>query len=435
MSVSQGNMTAGSSERLQLGDLGPRYFRLGVITAIVGVGLAILLGIFTLDSIDRFFRAYVFAFSTILAICLGGLFFTILQHLTRAGWSVTVRRIAEALAWNLTWIWILFVPILAAVWMSHIYHWMHPEGDMLLEHKAGYFFFPLHYDSQVPIFWLVRAVIFFAVWAMLARFFVNNSAAQDKSGDPAITSKMQWWAPLSMFAFAFTLSFASFDWIMSLEAHWFSTIFPVYFFAASACGFFATTIVVIYLLQRAGRIENEVTLEHYQDLGKLLFAFGVVFWAYIAFSQFMLLWYANIPETTGWYITRMSGGWAWVSLLLLVGHFGLPFLALLTKHTKRAKPILASIAGWLLVMHAVDMYWLVMPTMPESTLYEASTLAAFRAEATNEMLGFTPHLLDIALLVGLVGLLAAGTVQRLTKCSLIPERDPRLHEALAFENM
>lgn len=425
-----------SSQRT-LGDTGPRTVRLAGIIGGLGLLLSALLGFFAGVDADHVWKSYLFGFLFILSISLGGLFFTILQHITRAGWSVTIRRIAEGLASNLLWIWVLFIPIVVAnlAGWTHMYHWLHPGGDEVLLHKAPYFFWPLGHESHVPAFWLLRAIAFFAIWAMLARFFVNNSIAQDSSGDVKLTSQMQWYAPISMLLYALTQSFAAFDWVMSLEPHWFSTIFPVYFFAASACGFFATAILIAFLLQRSGRVEKEITLEHYQDLGKMLFAFGVVFWAYIGFSQFMLQWYANLPETTGWFIARSIGGWGMVTALLVFGHFVLPFLALISKHPKRAKFILAALAGWMVLMHAVDLYWLTMPVIPMDILHDAPTMDVLRAQVNSADVNFAPHLIDLTFVLGMAGLLAAGTARRLSQCSLIPEHDPRLHEALAFENM
>jgi hypothetical protein len=184
---------------------------------------------------------------------------------------------------------------------------------------------------------------------------------------------MQRFAPIGLILYALTQTFAAFDWMMSLEPHWFSTMYPVYFFAASCCGFFAFTILLVFFLQRNGRITSEVTVEHYQDAGKLLFAFGIVFWAYIAFSQYMLIWYANIPEETGWYLTRQMGGWLMVSVLLLLGHFAFPFLAIISRHPKRMKPVIAIAAGWMLFMHFIDLYWLVKPHVPAEEFAKATS--------------------------------------------------------------
>ncbi|MFK7960451.1 MAG: quinol:cytochrome C oxidoreductase [Phycisphaerales bacterium] len=422
--------------------LGPLAARLFTLAAGTGAGLIILsviLAFATGVSKDRFFKSWLVAFMFVLAISLGGLFFTVVQHMTRAGWSVSVRRIAEAFASNLTWIWILFLPILVAALMGGgkvLYPWMDPakldpanveKFDFLYAHKSPWL---------NAGFWAVRAVVYLGIWAFLGWFFFNRSVRQDHDGDKAHTHAMQRLAPLAIIAFALTLTFAAVDWVMAIEAHWFSTMWGVYFFAISACGFFSALPITMYLLQRSGRIENDVTKEHFQDMGKLLFGFGVVFHAYIGFSQFMLIWYANIPEVTGWYITRTSGPWLPLMYLLPIGHFAIPFVLLVTKHTKRIPAVLALIAGWILVMQFVDLYLLVHPKVPYA-IETAESLNEIRELASTDPLkvGFSPHLIDITLLLGLIALFVAGTAWRLRGVSLVPSRDPRLSEALNFENM
>jgi hypothetical protein len=428
---------------------------LGVGGVVASIGLAMFSGEQSGGGWDRFFKSYLMAFTFILSICLGALFFVMLQHAVKAGWSVSIRRLAEGVASNLQWIWILFLPIAIAVAMdkTHLYHWMHPVSpdgtiDAVLVHKAPYFFWPLSYESHIPAFWLIRAALFFGIWAFLARFFVANSIAQDSTGDVKYTKRMEKFAPPAFILFALSLAFGGIDWVMSLEPHWFSTMFPVYFFAASCCGFFSLQILIANFLQRNGRLTAEITPEHYQDAGKLLFAFGIVFWAYIAFSQYMLIWYANIPEETTWYMARQMGGWGWVSLLLLFGHFLGPFLILISRHPKRQRTALAMGAAWMLFMHLIDIYWLVMPKVPTAVKDYDTYRALADAVYANRLLGpghqdFDPALdvgfqlsvLDATCVVGLFGLMILGAAWRLTGVSLIPQRDPRLHEALAFENI
>ena len=171
--------------------------------------------------------------------------------------------------------------------------------DPIIEGKSGFL--------NVP-FWSVRAVIYFVVFFAASKFFVGTSVAQDASGDPQLTLKMQKWVPVFIVLFALSLTFAAFDWAMSLEAHWFSTMFGVNLLAMSFCGFFSWFCVMTFVAQRQGKMLNEVTKEHWQDMGKLLFGLGIVFHAYIGFSQYMLIWYANIPEETGWFLARQVGG-------------------------------------------------------------------------------------------------------------------------------
>jgi len=421
----------------QLGSLAGRTFRLALGAGVALLVLSFVIAIATSMDLGRFMKSYLLAFAYLLTICLGALFFTMVQHITKAGWSVTIRRTSEAIAANLTMIWVLFLPIAFVVLTAPddkyvLYSWMSEKKvaeDWLYQHKLPYL---------NEGFWAVRAVLFLAVWAGLGWFFHSRSVRQDADGDKRHSHAMQKWAPLGILLFALTLTFAAVDWIMALEAHWFSTMWGVYFFAMSATGFFATLPIVLYLMQRAGKIENDVTKEHFQDIGKLLFGFGVVFHAYIAFSQFMLLWYANIPETTGWFIVRTTGPWYWLLWLVPIGHFAIPFVLLISKHAKRAVPFLCVVAGWILVMHFVDLYLAVMPEMPIKMLADAPSLEAFKAAAVADPaqhLGWKPSLVDVTLVLAFLAIGTAFTARRLGQASLVPERDPRLHEALRFENM
>ena len=214
--------------------------------------------------------------------------------------------------------------ILVLVWTGKgavLFEWCNVEymqSDHVLAGKMGYL---------NATFWSIRAVVYLGVWALLARFYRTQSVAQDSDGDVRRTMRMQWWAPIGIILYAFTQTFAAVDWIMAIQPKWFSTMFGVYWFAVSCTGFFASIIILITVLRGAGYGKAAFTREHFQDLGKLLFAFGVVFWAYIGYSQYMLIWYANIPIETEWFVPRQLGGWFFVSWLLIIGHFALPICA------------------------------------------------------------------------------------------------------------
>lgn len=387
-----------------LGEKAKPFVRNGLLAAGLGFATALALGALSGQGWRGFFFAYLHAWAFFASIALGALFFVMLQHLTNAGWSVVVRRLAEAIASSLPLLAVLFLPI--AVGVGELYHWSHPEevaADPLLQWKSGYL--------NVPFF-LVRCVVYLGVWTWLARFFIGRSLAQDASGDLAHTLAMRRRAAPGMFLFAFTVTFAAFDLLMSLDPHWYSTMLGVYYFAGAAVGFFATLIVFTYVVQRVGLLRHVITREHYHDLGKLLFAF-TVFWAYISFSQFMLMWYANIPEETLFYLHRQEHGWGWLGLVLVFGHFLLPFLVLLSRGPKRRKGALAAAAGWLLVMHWLDLYWFIIPVQSEHAALNWASLA---------------------LTVGFSGALIAGLLHRVRAASLVPEKDPRLAESLTFEN-
>ena len=360
-----------------------------------------------------FFRSYLLNYCFFASLALGALFFVVLQHLTRAGWSVSVRRLAEFVAATLPLLAVLFLPLLvpAITGMEGVWEWTNKEAvarNALLQHKQPYL--------NVPFF-IVRVAICFILWTWLARFYLKCSVEQDTSGDPNLTLRMQWWSGPAMLLYALTATVFAIDVVMSLNPHWYSTIFPVYVWSGGVVGFFALLGLLVYAIQRSGRLTRSITVEHYHDIGKLAFGF-VVFWAYIAFSQYMLMWYANIPEETVWYRPREGDTW-WigVSLVLLFGHFVGPFLALLSRYPKRRPGMLAVACAWLLLMHWLDVYYLVAP----------------HPHGVGDP---TPlHATDGLLLVGLGGLFAYAIFRPMRRYALLPERDPRLHEALRFENI
>lgn len=373
----------------------------GVGLLVLGVAFALGLG-----QPKQLYYSYLASFFYFLTIALGGLFFVLVQFATRAGWSVTVRRIAEHVAGTLPLFALLFVPILLG--FHELYEWSHEQvvaGDHVLQHKQPY----LNSGGFV-----LRSLIYVVAWALLGWFYRRSSMRQDETGDPAITRRLQSLSAPALIVFGITLTFAGFDWIMSLDPHWYSTVFGVYLFAGSVLAILTTLILLLLQLQASGVMVRLVTWEHYHDLGKFLFGF-TVFWAYIAFSQFMLIWYSNIPEETAWFKHRWSHGWEVVSVLLAVGHFCLPFLFLLSREVKRRRVTLTIACVWLLVMHYVDIYWLMMPSLhPEH---------------------FQIHWLDFAMLVGIGGLFIAALGWMLRGQALVPVRDPRLAESLAFENV
>ena len=374
--------------------------------AAVLVGIAALATSFALGWGEKqLFFSYLAGFVYWLTLALGGLFFVLLHSLARSGWSVVVRRLAEHVMGTLPLFALLFLPV--AFGMHDLFHWTHHDPvnpDPLLEHKAPYL-------NQG--FFFVRAAIYFVVWTALAAFFWRSSARQDESGEQAITRRLQTYSAPGMVLFGVTLTFAAFDWLMSLEPHWFSTIFGVYVFAGCVVAIFSFLILVTLRLQAGGALESLVTGEHFHDMGKMLFGF-VVFWAYIGFSQFMLIWYANIPEETFWFAMRWDEPtWQAVSIFLAAGHFAIPFLFLISQPVKRNRLAMTVAAVWMLFMHYVDVYWLVMPTLH----HEAFHLS----------------LLDLTCWLGVGGLFFAAFGWLLQRGALVPVKDPRLPESLAFE--
>jgi len=385
-----------------------------VTIGFLGLAVATGLGLLSEDNQRHFFHSYLLNFCYLLSISLGALFFVAIQHLCRAGWSVTVRRLAEIIAGNLVFVAVLFVPILVQIFWNRttVYTWLDQEvvaGNHILEGKSSYLNLP---------FFLIRLAVYFVIWGFLARYFLSRSTRQDDTGEPELTTKMEWLSAPALVLFAVTVSFASFDLLMSLNPLWFSTIFGLYYFSGAVVAGLATIILFAMALQSSGWLANSITVEHYHELGKLLFGF-IIFWGYMAFSQYMLIWYANIPEETIWFLGRQTGPWVTVSLLLLFGHLIVPFFGLLPRSMKREKAILGVWAIWMLVVHWLDMYWLVMPELA-------------RVLGTPSRLPF--GLIDIATLVGLAAFYIAGALLLAGDRSLVPTKDPRLHEALAYHN-
>jgi hypothetical protein len=388
-----------------LGALGPRVLRVAAAIGLVAMVGAVALGLREGDGLHRFAFAYLINFTFYLSLSLGALFFVAIQHLTRASWSVVVRRIAEVMAANLPLLAVVGIPVLLLA--TRLFPWASGDTHLpadLMARKAAYL--------NVPFF-VIRWVVFFGIWSAFALYYWRRSLAQDASGDPAITIRMETRSGPALLLYAVTVSLASYDLLMSLDPSWFSTMFGPYFFAGGVVGFHAALTMITYWLQARGRLTTVIHVEHLHDYGKLLFAF-VFFWAYLAFSQYMLYWYANIPEETAWLLRRQQDGWQWLGLVLLFGHFLLPFAGLMSRFAKRSRRLVIFWAVWIFVMHWCDLYWVAMPEAGPG--------------------GPAPHLLDLACFLGLGGLYVAGLAFLASGRSLVPARDPRLDESLGFEN-
>ena len=407
-------------EQTHLGTLAPTLIRVGLVMSVGGLGAGLALWATGTASTSAFLHAWLLAVTYFMAISIGALFFIQAQQLTRAGWSTSIRRLAEIIATALPWLGLLLLPaaINAAMHRGDLFSWADPAvmlAEPVLQKKAAYLNAP---------FLLVRTGLYIAVWAIFTRFFFRQSVMQDDSGDWKHTYRMQWVAAPATAFFALSVTFFAFDYLMGLEASFYSTVFGIYFFAGSAMSFFAFTALLVLFLQRRGILGASVHQEHFHDLGKLMFGF-VFFWGYIAFSQYMLIWYGNMPEETQWIIRRQEGLWWPVSMLLLFGHLLLPFPGLLSRHVKRSRKGLAFWATWLLVMEFVDLYWLIMPS------------AAMSHAHGEEAAMLPPHLglLEVSLWLGVAGLFVLHFALRARNVSLRPLKDPRLGEAFAFQNV
>ncbi len=287
-----------------------------------------------------------------MSLAIGGLFFAAIQWLTGAMWSAPVRRISESFTAYLPIAAITFIILYFG--LHEVYIWTHADhvkGDIVLEHKAAYLNIP---------FFMIRNLVALAIWIFFAKKLVGNSIAQDASGDYSLTLKNRGMTPVFLILFAITFTMHAFDVLMSLDPHWFSTMFGVYCFAGMFYSILALTAIIAVLLRRNGMLVGIVTDDHLHDLGKFMFAF-TVFYAYIAFSQFMLIWYANLPEETSYFMHRMTGSWMPVSIFLLVGKFMIPFFFLLPRESKRSEKMLLGVGTFMLIANWIDMLWIVQP--------------------------------------------------------------------------
>lgn len=385
---------------------------LGGLLAVAGLGAT--LGSAFGENKDRAMFAYLFAFEVFLAIALGALGWLLISHTVRSGWDTVVRRFMETTAATLPVFALLWIPI-GVLGFHALYPWSH-EHDAILAKKAWWL-------ANGAFF--VRAAIYFVVWSALGWFLYSTSVKMDGLGEnkaerERLVHLIRKVCAAGIFLYGLTLSLGAIDWMMSLQPHWYSTIFGVYYFAAGILAFFAFTSLIAMAAQSAGAVKHAVTPEHFHDLGKFVFGF-TIFWAYIAFSQFVLIWYANIPEETEFFMVRMEGGWSYVSYFLPIGHFFLPFLFMLSRHIKRNRALLATGAIWTLLMTVVDLYWLILPN------YGTHGEGAHEAH-------LAPSYLDFTALLGVGGVFLAVYGLLLNRNKVIAINDPRLEESLAHEN-
>jgi uncharacterized membrane protein YsdA (DUF1294 family) len=446
--VSDDKKTAVSPSDYRIPESSPwaQAWKMALAVGVIGVVCAV--AGFSIDH-RRFAFAYLMGFVTVLTMALGSIFFVLVQHLTSAGWSVSVRRASEFFVAGAVIIPLLALPNLLN--LEHLYPWWNaghhedvahaqgfgephspdPEhGAVAPEHSAtgGAHHGPEHALHEAtlakklaylnPSFFYIRGVVYLLVWLWLATRLFGYSTKQDSTGDPGFTVKLQRLAPGATFLFALSLTFAGFDWVMSLEPNWYSTMFGVRVFAASAVLGLALNILVALGFRRSGVAKEAINVEHFHDLGKLMFGF-LVFWAYISFSEFFLIWYAAIPEETLYYHRRWDvSSWRWISISLVTVKFIMPFFLVMSRNAKRNLGLLGLGAGWIAVMHLVEMYYWVMPYYQEG-------------EIAFSLTGFVT---DLGCVFACVGLYLAVVFRRMLNHPVIPVRDPRLGRAIDFVN-
>jgi hypothetical protein len=383
---------------------GNRFAGLSLLFGLVAFVALALSVVGAMINPHQFSFSWLFAFAFFFTLCAGCLFWTIVHYATDAEWSVVVRRQLENIAVLLAVMAVFFLPILFL--RHHLYEWMNiPLGkEATLDSKRAY----LNWN-----FFVVRAIIFFGFFVIASQLLRRFSVRQDKDGNPKFTIWLRKIAFASLPMFALFLSFGAFDWLMSLNYRWFSTMFGVYIFAGAAGSSMSLLVLVITALRSAGYLKDVVTVEHYHIMGKWMFAF-CVFWAYIGFSQYMLIWYANMPEETQYFITRNTESWWAMSMFLVIGRFFGPFAILLLRSIKKHPHQLCYVAGWIVCMQMLDMYIVILPAL-HGTGVHVSIWDFVSVIAIGATLGFV-------------------YLQIVTRTSLFPMRDPRLIESLKLTN-
>jgi len=388
----------------------------GAFLAIGIVGIVLTLIGAQVVGIEHALAAYHVGVMGILGICLGSLFWVMVFHMFSATWSVTLRRQFENVMRAMWLVLILILPviILEVTYNGILFTWMDPHAasDPIYQHKSGFL--------NVPFF-LLRSVIYFGLWLMLIRKFWKWQREQDETGNRWLTNKARFTSSWGLLVFGLTTAFAAFDWLMGLDYHFFSTMWGVYFFAGAAYSAMAVNILITRGLASMGRLRGVVTTEHRHDQGKLLFTF-TVFWAYIGFSQYFLIWYANIPEETTYFIARMTD-YPELTFILVVGHFALPFVLLLSRPAKRSGMLITVMAIAAIAIHFVDMFWIIRPMADTNLLHNG-----------EERLGLSVLWLDISAVVGVLGLFGAVVVRNIYAGPLVPLNDPRLPGCLHHKN-
>lgn len=366
----------------------------GIGAAVCGIGLVM--------NPAQFVRSFLPAYMWMLSVALGSLGLAMVHQVSGGAWGVVIRRILGAATRTLPLLTILFIPI--ALGLHALYPWAdaaHVAGDPILQWKQPYL--------NVPFF-LARAAIYFIAWNAIAFFLNKWSVEQDTTGDPGVSRRMQLLSAGGLLAYGLTITFAGFDWLMSLEPHWFSTIYGVLIMGGQALSAMAFSIIVLAWLVRRAPFNELITANHFHDLGNLMMGFTML-WTYFGFSQYLIIWAANIPEETEWYIHRTAGGWQFIALVLVIFHFAVPFLVLLHRAIKRNAAMVSRVAALILVMRFFDLYWLSAPAFAH---------------------GGGPHVhwLDIALPISLALIWLGYFVYQLRGRALLPLHDPEFREAL-----
>lgn len=426
--------------------------RVAKLKLISGAGGALLLVIslallFIPGTRGPYAYSWLFAFTFFVTIALGGCFWTLLHNLSNSGWGTSVRRMFENLGYVFPFLGIFAIPFLFPTVQSSLFEWFNAWRDTGKSFFDGQFFGFYGSDAvekelakdhgtyllkvkawyMNPVAWYIRMVFYFVALGFVIKHLRKLSVDQDTDPKPGLQRlfKARAFSAPGLPVFAITATFLAFDLVKALDFKWFSTMWGVYFFAGCALSSMAVLILTGISLQRMGYLKNVVTPEHYHIMGKFLFAF-TVFWAYVSFSQFFLIWYANITEETSYFLLRNTEHWHTVSLFLVFGHFGIPFLALLRSDVKKKPAFMVGLCCYILFVHAIDVYHMVIP--------ERAPSLSVMAHEDPKLWMSGSWLYDILAFVTIGLGFVFFYLRNISSVNLYPNRDPRILESANVSN-
>lgn len=385
-----------------------RIRRAALIAGVAGIVLCVL-GAFL--SPAAFFRAYLYAYLVWLGIPLGAAAILMIHHLTGGRWGAVARRTLEAASRTLPVAALLFLPLLLGI--QHLYIWSDPEAaaaDEGIAYKRGYLNIP---------FWIIRAILYFALWYALIFLLNRWSEREGRAGDPADRARLAAISGPGLVLYVLSMTAASVDWVMSIDPHWYSTIFGLILVVGQALSAFAVAILILAVLSNQHPLSTTLRPGDFHDLGNL-FMTAIMLWAYAQFSQFLIVWMGNIAEETPFYVARLAGIWGGLGVLLIILHFALPFLLLLSRATKRTIPAIAAVAAGVLLMRFIDLAWIVIPFANHAPLTTPPDAAA----GAPALAGL--HWLDFVTPIAIGGIWTAMFMRELARRPLLPLADPRL---------
>jgi hypothetical protein len=370
--------------------------------------LCALFGLRSPESAQRAFQSYLFSFIYWFSIPLGCMALLMMHHLTGGWWGYPIRRLLEAGTRTCFVMTLLFIPVLLGI--NKLYPWAQWATDKPADPSLH---FKVMYLTRN--FFVVRSVIYFAIWLTIVYFLNKWSAEQDATGNTRLASVLEAFSGPGLILWGIAVTYSAIDWIMSIEPLWFSTIFGFLFMIVEALVAMAFVIFVLRLLSDSEPLKNVVTASQFNDLGNLMLAF-VMLWAYLSFSQFLIIWAGNLKDEIPWYMARAFGGWGALAVFLIVMHFAVPFLLLLQRGVKRRLRVLSVVTAMMVVLTLVDVYWLIVP--------------AFQSERKSPQL----HLSDFLAVIGIGGIWVGSYIWQLKKMPLLPMHDPRFEGALQHEH-